>query len=209
MATGYTAQLQSMDYDTLNWLRTVIPRAMGMCANLRDAQSNMSVEQIRDGIQENLEYYENRIRDNNERRAEYETLAQAGWEERVQAEAASDLKRWRIRHKEWTAAREGHLSALADVDKLILKTDDPITLQVLGFAAQQLQLVIDYDYLPNHAPKAPDSRSWKELRKYSLESTDNTYYEKELKKAQDRNTERLNAFDNYIATVDKLTQLKK
>lgn len=209
MPTGYTAQLENMDYNLEKWLTESIPRAMGMCVMLRDEPSNLSLEEIRKKLSEETEYIKSCIVEDEAKLADYLNKPEEKWKIEFNDKVKKDKKYYSELNKEWKFKREKHLESLKRIDNLMNIARDKVILSVLSFAKSQLDLVISSEYTPKCEPKYRGCSSWKEYRDTLIDTTKDSlvYSKKSLEKSIIRNKERLESFDTYVSFVKKLKDI--
>jgi len=210
MPTGYTAKLESINYDVLKWLTQDIPRAMGMYIMLRDDSSDMTMEEIREKISnETSTYYEESLTRDTLELETLKKMSQQQWEDNLKETVQEDISRVRERRSEWLFKKEKHLESLQKVTNLINKATDKTTKDILGFAKQQLDLVVTSEYDASSEPKITDCdsyKSWKKYKNLRIEMVSNSvdYNRKRIFEQNEKTKERLEAFDTYTKFVQNL-----
>lgn len=210
MPTGYTAKLESINYNLEKWLTEDIPRAMGMCVMLRDDTRDMTIGEIREGIKsDSAKYYEESIERGLTEIDTLEKMTEQQWKDNLAKTIQEDKDRVAERKTEWSFKKEKHLESVNKVNNLISKAKDKTIKDILGFAKQQLDMVIDSEYNSESEPKVTDCvsySSWKNYKKLRLDMAYRSveYDRKRITENNEKTKERLAAFDTYTKFVQKL-----
>lgn len=215
MPTGYTYQLEEMNYDVRKWLTEVIPRAMGMCVMLREESDDLSKDQIRQKLVESeSSYYSKSLKKLTAELKEEQLRSDKKWKGVLEKNKQKDIKNHENRIKEWNEKRENHISSLNEIIDIQIKAKNAnckIANDCLKFASQQLETVINSEYCKEYEPKLSSiqTKTWQEYKEDIIDNTkeDIVYYKKHLKDDKDRIQGRLKAFDEYTNFVESF--LKK
>jgi len=209
MATGYTAHLESLDYDLYKWLTESIPRAMGMCINLRDDSLDLSVVEIREKLVSSDSYYTESLAKDQKLLKEYLAKTPEQWQQELKEAYDNDASYQEKRKEEYIFKKDKHLESLRKVKDLISEAKDEVTLAVLQFAEEQLDSTIKWDYdkdLETSFKNAYDSCTWEQFRDLRIDMAESSIKmdEERLASIAETNAARLKAFDTYINFVEKL-----
>jgi len=211
MATGYTHELERMNYDVKKWLMESIPRAMGMCVRLREEKLGMSVAEMREKIIEDPNYYDDLITVDTIKLSKLKKKTQAEWVRDLDEDQETTKRAWEERLEKWKFKRNKHKDSLKTINHLHFKATDATTKQILEFAQSQLHEVILWEYKREYEPKlseCPYESSWESYRdaKISYLKEYISSCEDSKKETNKINKEHLDAFDNYmkfVANIDK------
>ena len=148
MPTGYTAKLQDMEFNTEEWLTTVMPRAFGICISLRDEGLDLNEKEILKKLTEHnsTSYYEKQLTEANKDLEEMGKRTQDEW-----IKAFEDYKKeetnWIKEHLEKISKdREGYEKSKKKCESLLDKADgNEIATSIIQYAVSQISETIDWD----------------------------------------------------------------
>lgn len=203
MPTGYTACLEEMGFNVAKWLRTVAPRAMGMCVMLREDPFSLTEAEILARLERaNGSYYRDGIARAESQLAEWKAWGRDEWEA---ARVAANTKAAQA-HREQVAADRikaaGYNAASAQVQKLLAAATAEIDINTLKFALQQILTSKQDERFEPGAPALV--ADWQAYRDETTAKTaaDLAYHHKHLAEDSGRDRERLAAYKGWLAFLD-------
>lgn len=213
MPTGYTAQLEGMDFDARRWLAETVPRAFGVCVSMRDDGLNLTREQILKKLEEELDhnYHSKAIASATAELEEAKKLTKADWERKMKASNSRQASEARKRLAEKAAKKVKYLAALADLKELQKKATTEFEKNVVKYGIEQLEMVAD-EYEPSDYDKPELPEDVEEYKRATLARLrDNiAYNRKHLQEDTARIKERMKLYKEWLAFVDKhLTEKAK
>jgi hypothetical protein len=211
MATGFTYQLEELNYDVKKWLKEKLIRGIGVCASLRD-DGHMDEKQLLKALSRSDEYDDAKHRQKqlDEAQDKFEHVqkrTEEQWQKMYTASLKEAQKDYDKRFKEWTVKKANHEKALAEVnallDKVKEKSDDSVCWGTLRFAKEQLSTVIEHDYTRLYREQILDE-TFSEWKKAELDGAkrDIVYYAQELKKAKTY-PDRAKLYKEFIDFIDQ------
>lgn len=206
MPTGYTAQLQEMNYDTAKWIKESVSRAFGMCIIMRD-DGYLPEQEILNKLSGEDCYYSKELKSAQEKLESYKKMSN---EDLAKELEALKLEKQQYREKsvkKFNEEKIKHQEVLSKINLLIALNPEEATLNVLNFAKDQLEKTLDFDYKKCYAME-PNVIESMDTMQYRFYITDKLYkdisrYSEELKKEETRNLDRLNAYKDLINFVDQ------
>lgn len=210
MATGYTAQLESMKYDVKKWIKESIARGMGVCVMFRD-DGHKTESELRAALKKEAD------------KESYHTSAELGAAKKLKTLRAFDLSDWKAAYKaefdkakkdyeeklvEYNRKKEAHVKAAEEVNKLLAKAvkqkESDVVLGTLRLAKEQLELVIESEYQRGCYKDSILRKTLEQYRDDSLKCAEQNlnYHTEEKKKDESREDDRLSGYEQLCRFVD-------
>lgn len=204
MATGYTATLDDTEKKTSEWIKDDLVRNFGICVMLRDDEFGLTSDEILAKLESRSDnsYHIKAQKDSECEFLKLEALSFEGWEEMM--EKANDKINVdnEISRQKALRKKELHARTERELFKVIDNTKDEITQNVCNFGLQQLDLVKD-ECEPYLSPLHDNVLVYKTD---NLERTVKSieYHKSNMKKDNEREKGRIDAFLTLIKEVDKI-----
>jgi uncharacterized protein (UPF0128 family) len=188
------------------WLKRIVPRAMGMCMALREDPMDLPLDKIEAKLVESDTYSRDRLA-----QATKDLNAKVGWgadewKAFADTQFAEEFAWWEKRKAEIDLTRSRYKDALKIIDKLRnrlhMVPGTEVTQNTLKFASEQVMQSLQFD---SHSLPKPVKKCWEDARDHEMAklSRDVSYHTEELKKAAERNKSRLTAWREYQTFIDE------
>ncbi len=221
MPTGYTAQLEKMEFDTKRWLTESVVRAFGMCVMLRDEGWNMSREEILAKIKKDSDdsYYTDALSKAKKDLKDAMKKPIKYWASEYAKALADAKERYEEDLKEKKEKSEKYTKVLNVCEGLLAKAvlmgldNHAEIINPIKFAIEQINTCSSEWTVSDYYKKAVDdyeNMSVKDFKKELMASMkkDVKYYGEELQKTKKISKERVDsfvAFTNFIKeNIDKV-----
>lgn len=205
MPTGYTHSLEQDNKSTGDWFAENLCRAFGMCIMLREESSGLSRDQIRNKLvkESSDSYHKDRLEEAKKELDELSALSHFEWEkkfklrveeiEKDNAEAIAECDRKRMIHEK---ARD-------ELMRVRNETEIDTVQNICKFGIDQLDMCRNEVEDP-HTNNIPQS-----ARAYRSEVLCDTirdikYHEERMPEHQEREDDRLDAYNEAVAEVDRI-----
>ena len=203
MVTGYTMKLDEGGKSAKDWILEDLARAFGICVMLRDDNSYMSKEEILSKLKDDSSTYHKRgIIEAKTNLVKYATMSENDWQKILDEEnlkiVASNMESMRKANE----LKKLHDKTILDLEKVIEKTSDAITMKVCGFGIQQLNLVED-ECKPYISKEQTDLDGFK-AGKIEVANRDIEYHTKEEKEQSEREEGRVDSYLKLISEVESI-----
>lgn len=206
MPTGYTAQLQSMDYDTKKWLKESLSRAFGICIMLRD-EGNLSQAEIEEKLKAKEEsYYTKALREAREKLTYLTTADKNDIERELEELKQKSIESRQKRIKEFYYNKSKHEEVLSELKRMREVATDEVSTNIINYGIEQLEQAIPFDFKECCA-ETPDSiesmtvEEYIQITIFQLEK-DIERYIKNIKEEDNRDKERYESYKTFVEFVD-------
>jgi hypothetical protein len=210
MPTGYTARIDTKDFNLKKWILEDLVRGMGVCITLRDELRDLTYEEILERLNKNIEhayYYKELEKAKKELEIHSQKLVYEVKDEfeEHKKERKTYLK---TKLKENNDLIDKYGESLKNLRDLKSKTDNDFIKKVLDFGISQIQSSLEYDDMSryyNDELKNVDKLdfpTWLNNKEIKLKS-DVEYYTRGLKEETNRETERYQLYKELVEFMNK------
>lgn len=223
MPTGYTAALETMNYDVNKWVSESLVRAMGLCVSLRDEPSDLSAEEIRKHLATGTsdKYHEESLAKAQKELKNLKDRTDQEWSDTYNLTKATMKKEYEASVKKHKENEAKHRQAMKEIQELLDRAEreghvkGSVIWGTLHYGKQQLESAYEYDY--GSGPYKPDilSLTLREWRDERIESARRMviYHAENLEKIEEKRKGQtlIQSYDQLLAflgTQPKQTKAK-
>jgi len=210
MPTGYTAQLEKMEYNTEKWLTESVIRAFGMCVMLRDDNMSLSNEEILAKLKNDHEdsYYTENLARAKRALAAAEKKPIRYWTTEHRKALAAAKKRYKDDLKKKAEKKKKYTKVLNTCEKLLAKAQameldgHEEIVNPLKFAIEQINTCSN-EWTVDDYYKKPiadyEEMSVEDFKKEVIDGLkhDIEYYDEQLQKTKVSDKERISSFETF------------
>jgi hypothetical protein len=216
MPTGLTAAWEEMDFDLKRWLKQTIPRHLGVCMMIRDDSLDLTVEQVKAKMEEDIHrsnnYYFKELEKQTIKLNTFLNRTPEEWQIEWETYCKNKMAEWEEANKQIQEKRQIYLAAIERLKLLKVLADEcpqingdtSIEQGAINLAIQQLQDVLNFDYSLRDKPYLPSSVE--EFKKDEVQSCQSyiDFYFNQSEQDKERSHQRLALYDKYLEFIDRV-----
>lgn len=206
MPTGYTAALETMNYDVRRWLAESVIRAFGVMFEMREENNNLTRDELIRRLEANssIAHYEKSSRESKRDLERTRARSAAEWKKLFDDKVREVTQENTRSVAEWTDKKMKHEQALAEIKGLSKFAAGELQINVLKFAAEQLTSALDFDF--GHGPytsKLPTSWEAFKQAELALCADGIKYAEKHLADERKKTAQNIEQYKQWLDFVDQ------